>query len=42
LLHPQGSYWEIDPTPLEESSDSISLSGFPRKRKSSDRVSMYD
>ena len=35
----QGSYWEIDPTPLEESSDSISLSGFPRKRKSSDRVS---
>ena len=35
----QGSYWEIDPTPLEESSDSISLSGFPRKRKASERVS---
>lgn len=33
----KGSYWEIDPTPLEESSDSISLSGFPRKRKASDR-----
>ena len=32
----QGSYWEIDPTPLEESSDTISLSGFPRKRKVSD------
>lgn len=38
----KGSYWEIDPTPLEVSNDSISLSGFPRKRKASDKHSSGD
>lgn len=33
----KGSYWEIDPTPLEESGGSISLSGFPKKRRNSDK-----
>lgn len=35
----QGSYWEIDPSPLEDSSETLSSSGFPRKRKTSDKVS---
>ena len=34
----QGSYWEIDPTPLKEDDDSLSSSGFPRKRKSNEKV----
>lgn len=34
----KGSYWEIDPSPLEDSNDTLSSSGFPRKRKTSDRT----
>lgn len=33
----KGSYWEIDPSPLEDSSETLSSSGFPRKRKTSDK-----
>lgn len=38
----KGSYWEIDPSPLEENGDSISLSGFPKKRKMHDQKVVRD
>jgi hypothetical protein len=37
----KGSYWQIDPKPLEDRSEYISSSGFPRKRKLSDRVHKF-